>query len=147
MYPTINAGLNRHHKSYSECASSAPWNQEWGQKVDDILPVYTPPVDISEDERCFHLQVELPGVDPRDITIELSDSSVEVRAEKRNRFCGRNLSCTESVPGIYSRHIDLPAECDADRSCYNYKNGVLTLSIPKKRVNLIRSIRLMFNDR
>ena len=91
------------------------------------------PVDVRDTGRAVEVKVELPGMDDADMDVGLVDGALIVRAEKKverdqddNAFTLRDLSC-----GMIERMIPLPDELDHDAAKADFRNGVLTVTIPK----------------
>ena len=79
----------------------------------------------------FHIDIDLPGVDPAGIDITVDNKVLTVRAE-RKRVEGENVRylVAERPTGPVSRQVFLSDTLDTDRLDARYENGVLTLSIP-----------------
>jgi len=79
----------------------------------------------------FHIDIDLPGVDPAGIDITVDQKVLTVRAERR-RAEGENVRyvVAERQVGPVSRQVLLSDTLDTDHLDANYENGVLTLSIP-----------------
>ena len=79
----------------------------------------------------FHIDIDLPGVDPAGIDITVDNKVLTVRAE-RKRAEGENVRylVAERPVGSVSRQVFLSDTLDTDRLDARYENGVLTLSIP-----------------
>lgn len=79
----------------------------------------------------FHIDIDLPGVDPAGIDITVDRKVLTVRAE-RQRVEGENVRyvVAERPVGSVSRQVFLADTLDTDRLDARYENGVLTLSIP-----------------
>jgi HSP20 family protein len=74
----------------------------------------------------FHLDIDLPGVDPADIDIAVDRDVLTVRARRRP------AEGDDRRPGPVHRQVALSDRLDTDRLDARYDNGVLTLSIPVK---------------
>jgi len=95
-----------------------------------------PKMDISETEKDVIAEVELPGVDPKDIEVEVKDNVLRVQAkrkekkeEKRKGYYRKEISA-----GFYKRAIPLPVEVKGEKAEATYEDGVLKIVIPKKEV-------------
>ncbi len=91
------------------------------------------PLDVSETEDAFLVKASIPGVNPDDIDISLTDNvltiKAEIKAEKEIEEAQYHLR--ERRFGVFSRSITLPTAVDADNVEATYENGVLNLTIPK----------------
>lgn len=93
-----------------------------------------PSMDLVEDEQCYKLEVEMPGMDEKDITISLNDNLLTVQGEKSTskKDARKNYIAREISYGRYERSISLPQAADADKATASFKKGMLWITIPKK---------------
>ena len=91
----------------------------------------------------FHIDIDLPGVDPAGIDITVDRKVLTVRAE-RKRVEGENVRyvVAERPTGPVSRQVFLSDTLDTDRLEARYENGVLTLSIPVRETAEPRKIEI-----
>lgn len=92
-----------------------------------------PSVDVHESEGAYTLTAELPGMEEKDIELNLRDNvltlSGEKRQERKEEEKGR--SYTERSYGRFQRSIPFDTEVDPDKVQAHFKNGVLTVVLPK----------------
>lgn len=95
---------------------------------------FTPSVDISETDKEIRLEAELPGMDEKDIEISLSDDVLTIKGEKREERerKDRNYYYAERSYGTFTRQFPLPSTVDEDKIEATFKNGVLTITMPKR---------------
>ncbi|MEE4165392.1 MAG: Hsp20/alpha crystallin family protein [Desulfocapsaceae bacterium] len=103
------------------------------RKISPPFAGKTPRVNISEEDEQFVLKAELPGVDKKDINISVSKNSVVIEAttsqeEKEEKG---DYFHQEIARGSYSRTLSLPADVIEDKVKAQFKNGILTLTMPK----------------
>lgn len=103
---------------------------------------YRPPVDIHEDAEGFTLDVEIPGLKPDEITVDVEKGVLTVRGERKlareeERDGYRRV---ERYFGSFSRSFALPDSVDADAIEANAELGVLSLRLPKRATNGARRI-------
>lgn len=116
---------------YNKTGGSAMRNQSGG---DLSFADWAPSVDIDEQEDKYLIKADLPGVDKDDIVVKLENGMLSIRGEKRTQSEtdeGKRHR-TERFHGTFARAFTLPESVDADRVDAAYKDGVLTLAIPKK---------------
>ena len=102
-----------------------------------------PPINIFQQGEDFVALVELPGVSKDDIEIQAKDSSIRVSGKKTISFeAGASVHRRERVSGVFDRTITLPVEVDADRVKADYKDGLLTLLIPRAESDKPRTIKI-----
>jgi len=94
-------------------------------------------------DETFHIDIDLPGVDPAGIDITVDRKVLTVRAE-RKRAEGDNVRyvVAERQVGPVSRQVFLSDTLDTDRLDARYENGVLTLSIPVREKAQPRKIEV-----
>jgi HSP20 family protein len=113
----------------AEGRSFAPAAQGQAQAQGMIMPS----LDVHETEQAYVVSAELPGIDPKDVEINLDDNALTLRGEKRSERNeedgGRRY--TERSYGRFERTIPFGAEVDADRVEASFENGVLKVTLPK----------------
>jgi HSP20 family protein len=92
-----------------------------------------PALDIYEDKDNFVVKVELPGMKKEDINLSLHDGSLSISGERKSDKKWENAEAyrTERFFGRFQRTVALPAPVAADKVNGQYKDGVLTVTLPK----------------
>ncbi|GAL92836.1 MAG: Hsp20/alpha crystallin family protein [Microcystis wesenbergii TW10] len=102
------------------------------QLFQEVLPttslVSRPPVEISVNEDSVELKIELPGMDIKDIDVEVSKQMVAINGQ---RECAAEVKNSEFYYGKFSRLITLPVEVQNSQVTANYQDGILYLTLPK----------------
>lgn len=103
-----------------------------------------PAVDLSEDERSYVVTVELPGVRKEDVTVELQDDVLTIRGEKKTERDDKKGKShwIERSYGSFCRFFSLPPSALADELKAGFKDGVLTVEIPKREQAKTRQIAI-----
>lgn len=93
-----------------------------------------PSLDIASDENAYSVKVELPGIDAGNIKIEYSGGTLRIKGEKaqEKEEKGKDFYRMERSYGSFQRILDLPEDVDENKITSRYKDGVLSISIPKK---------------
>jgi HSP20 family protein len=93
-----------------------------------------PTVDIAAGEKEYTISVEIPGVEEKDLNLDLSDGTLRIRGEKRQEKEDKESSYyrMERSYGSFQRVISLPEDVDEDGIKAHYANGVLTVKLPRK---------------
>lgn len=113
---------------------ATPWeavNDFLHQRVrDGILPN----LDLTSDEKAYVLSIELPGVEPENVTLEVRDAALIIAGEKKQQRTDDKKDChvLERVYGSFQRVLALPDDADAEAITAAHKNGVLTVTIPRR---------------
>jgi HSP20 family protein len=98
---------------------------------------FAPKVDVSETDKDVTVSAELPGMDEKDITVEMDDDSVTIRGERRDESedKGKNWYRREQTYGSFHRVVPLPGTVDGSRAAAKFKKGVLTVKAPKRELD------------
>jgi HSP20 family protein len=94
-----------------------------------------PQMDVRETENEIRIGVEMPGVAPDEVEIQLDDDVLTIRGEKRieRRDERENAHFTERAYGTFQRVLRLPFKVDPNQVQARFDNGVLTVTLPKPR--------------
>jgi HSP20 family protein len=90
-------------------------------------------VDETEDDKAYHVKVELPGMDEKDVDVTLSEGLLTVRGEKKqeDEEKGKDFYRKERSFGTFRRSLQIPVEVDESKIKASFKKGVLTIDLPK----------------
>ncbi len=93
-----------------------------------------PAVDVLEKDGTLVLKAELPGIEEKDIDLKLDGNILTIRGERKleEKEEKDNYHRIESYYGTFSRSFTLPDTADRDKIKADYKNGVLTITVPQK---------------
>ncbi|MBI3284223.1 MAG: Hsp20/alpha crystallin family protein [Burkholderiales bacterium] len=92
-------------------------------------------VDVKEDQKCFTVVADLPGVNREAITVEIDSDTVSISAEmsqQDQQSEDERVLRNERYFGSVARSLRLPQEVDEANAKARFENGVLTLTLPKK---------------
>jgi HSP20 family protein len=105
---------------------------------------FLPSVDVSETDTQFHIEVELPGMNKEDITIDLEKSRLTISGERKreNKEEGKNFHRLESHYGTFSRSFYLPDTINEETVNAKYENGILNITIDKSEDKVKRNIEI-----
>ena len=105
-----------------------------------MLPEYwatgemAPRLDETEDDKAFHVDVELPGLDETDVEVTLSDGLLTISGEKKVEPAAEpHMRRRERAYGSFRRTLAVPGDVDADKIKAEFHNGVLTIDLPKTK--------------
>jgi HSP20 family protein len=92
-----------------------------------------PNLDILASDKEYTLQVELPGVSDKDVRIEVSGDSLRIWGEKKQEKedKGRDYYAVERSYGSFQRVLAFPQDAKVDGIDAKFKDGVLTITIPR----------------
>lgn len=102
------------------------------------------PIDVRETEQAYTVEAELPGVQKKDIQVNVQDNAVTVRAESRRSSEQTLGNCLrqERYEGQISRTFTLPGPVDQSKASAHYEQGVLTLTLPKSAGSSQRTLAI-----
>jgi HSP20 family protein len=106
--------------------------------------VFTPPVEIREIENEFVVFVELPGMSKDNVEIEYENGVLLIRGEKLEQLDNgkRNLLVWERRYGAFQRSFMLPNTIDQEKIKAEFKDGILTIWLPKTEAAKGRKIAI-----
>jgi HSP20 family protein len=98
-----------------------------------VISSWTPAVDIAEHDDEYLVKVELPGINKDEVKLTLENNILTIRGEKKQEKETKKESYhrVERSYGSFQRSFTLPAAVKADRIDASYKDGILTVSLPK----------------
>ncbi|HEY9860877.1 MAG TPA: Hsp20/alpha crystallin family protein [Candidatus Obscuribacterales bacterium] len=94
---------------------------------------FVPAAEIQETDEAIHLKVELPGLEANDLDVQVSADSVSIRGERKSetKTEEKGMIRSEFRYGQFQRVIPLPSRVKNDQVEAEFKQGVLTLTLPK----------------
>jgi len=98
-----------------------------------LLSGWTPALDVYEDKDNFTVKAELPGLKKEDIEISLHEGSLSISGERKSetKFEHAEVYRAERFVGRFQRTVTLPAAVAVDKVKAQYKDGILTVTLPK----------------
>lgn len=105
---------------------------------------WLPSVDVSETDGDIAVRAELPGLEAKDIDLNITGDILTIRGEKRGKeeVKEENYYSRESYYGAFQRAVRLPAGVQSDKVKANYKNGVLDIRLPKSEKSQSQKIEI-----
>lgn len=109
---------------------------------------WAPAVDIFETENELLLKADLPGVEMKDVDIQLENGTLALRGERKfvDEKKEGGYHRIERSYGGFARYFTLPDTVDPEHVKADYKNGVLTVILPKKEIAKPRQIKIQVNE-
>jgi HSP20 family protein len=102
-------------------------------RTSNVLSGWTPALDVYEQKDHFIVKAELPGMKKEDITVSLHDGSLSISGERKSETKHEDAEVyrAERFFGRFQRTVTLPAPVAPDKVKAQYKDGVLTVTLPK----------------
>jgi len=101
--------------------------------LDDRFGAFYPSIDVKEGDKEIIVKAELPGLEEKEIEVLLADDALTIKGEKKEEKedKGKNYYHMERTYGSFHRVIPLPVEVDSKKVEATFKNGVLSVVLPK----------------
>ncbi|TFI57135.1 Hsp20/alpha crystallin family protein [Sphingomonas parva] len=90
-----------------------------------------PNVELSETDREIRITAEVPGMSEKDVELLMEDGVLTIRGEKKSETEDKDRGYSERYYGRFERRIALPSNVDEQGANANFKDGVLTVTLPK----------------
>lgn len=93
---------------------------------------FAPAVNVKQTDKGVEVTAELPGIDEKNVEVSLADNALTIRGEKKSEKeeKGEGWFISERSFGSFMRTIPLPVEVDEDKVSAQFRNGVLTVTLP-----------------
>jgi HSP20 family protein len=131
-------------------------HQEVNRLFDSLAPAqqrgfdnlaFMPAAELKEAPEAIHLKLELPGLDAKDLDIQVSAKSVSISGERKSQTESEENGVTRSEfrYGRFQRIVPLPARVVNDQTQAEYKDGILTLTLPKAEGDKQKTFKVELN--
>jgi HSP20 family protein len=90
-----------------------------------------PHVEVVETDKDVRISAELPGLEDNDVEVLMGDGVLTIHGEKRSEIDDKERAFSERTYGRFERHIPLAWDVEEDKIDASFKNGVLTVTMPK----------------
>ncbi len=106
-----------------------------------------PTIDLSESDKEFVVKAELPGVDKDNVKISLQENILTLHGDKIHGKEGKNENyrLNERIYGVFERSIRLPNSVDAKKIKASFKDGILSINLPKSAEAKLKEIPISVN--
>ncbi|BAU42436.1 MULTISPECIES: Hsp20/alpha crystallin family protein [Cyanophyceae] len=127
--------------------------RQMNRLFDEFLPATTenhkltsfmPLAEMEETGEAIHLRLEVPGMDAKDLNVEVSAESVSISGERKSesKTEEKGMTRTEFRYGKFQRVIPLPSRIQNDKVTAEYKDGILNLTLPKAEEEKNRVVKV-----
>ena len=126
---------------FDDFAWGSPWRMPSPRSLFDAEPFWrreitwgkVPAVDIADTEKAYEITAELPGMDEKNVEVKFADGLLTIKGEKREEKeeKKKDYHLSERSHGSFQRSFTVPDGVDADKIDATFKDGVLTVTLPK----------------
>ncbi|MCC5907637.1 MAG: Hsp20/alpha crystallin family protein [Balneolaceae bacterium] len=135
---------------------SQPGRDVFGKRFSDIMDEFfsdavatrrnsfAPSIDISENEKQYMIDVEIPGVDKKDIKLNVENNTLTISGERKfeKKEDGKQYHRVESHYGTFSRSFTLPDNVNSESINASYNNGILSITVDKSEEKVRKQIKI-----
>ena len=118
------------------------WRSPFRGSMFDAVPFWRrevtwpagPAVDFTDTEKAYEVTAELPGIDEKDIEVNVANGILSIKGEKQEEKeeKKKDYYLSERNFGLFGRSLQVPDGVDTDKIEASFKKGVLTVTLPKK---------------
>jgi HSP20 family protein len=119
-------------------------DSQGGQEEALTTTTFAPPVDVYEDEHHINLNIEVPGIDEKDIDVRVENNTLTVHGERKfeKEEKEENFRRVERQYGSFTRTFTLPQTVDPENVQANYDKGVLKIQLAKREEAKPKQIKI-----
>ncbi|RVA64897.1 Hsp20/alpha crystallin family protein, partial [Mesorhizobium sp. M7A.F.Ca.CA.001.11.2.1] len=124
--------------------------RSFGARLPAFSPSFAatwPSVEISDTDKEVRVTAEIPGLDESDIEVLLDNGALKLKGEKRSETEDKDRQFSERFYGRFERLIPLGYEVEEDKVNAAFKNGVLTVTLPKTERAQAKAKRIAINGK
>ena len=122
------------------------WNRAFGETAPGSVfeTEWQPSADIAETAESITVKAELPGLEPKDIEVTLSDDLLTIKGEKKKEEEKKDekVHRSERFYGMFERSFRLPSSIKMDKVEAKFEKGVLTITLPKTEEAKTKEIKV-----
>ena len=106
-----------------------------------------PNMEVSDGEKEIRVTAEVPGLEEKDVEVLLEDGMLTLKGEKRSETEDKDRQFSERFYGRFERRVPLGYEVEDDKVSAEFKNGVLTVTLPKTEKAQSKAKRIAINGK
>ena len=120
-----------------------------GRTGDSTLTTWAPPVDIYETENELVVKADLPDLNEKDLDVHVENNMLTIRGERKfeQEVSEDSYLRVERVYGSFTRSFSLPNTVNAEAIKAEYRNGTLTVRMPKREESKPRQVKVNVNGK
>ncbi|WP_326892948.1 Hsp20/alpha crystallin family protein (plasmid) [Rhizobium beringeri] len=105
-----------------------------------------PKIEVSETEKEIRVTADIPGMDKNDVELLLDNGVLTIRGEKRAENEDKDRQFSERFYGRFERRLSLNSEVEEDKIAASFRNGVLTVTLPRSGSQQPTAKRITINS-
>jgi HSP20 family protein len=105
-----------------------------------------PKIEVSETEKEIRVTADIPGMDENDVELLLDNGVLTIRGEKRAENEDKDRQFSERFYGRFERRLSLNSEVEEDKIAASFRNGVLTVTLPRSGSQQPTAKRITINS-
>ncbi|HOD16519.1 MAG TPA: Hsp20/alpha crystallin family protein [Spirochaetota bacterium] len=106
---------------------------------------YVPAVDVKEDDKNIYVKADIPGIDEKNLSVNIENNILTIKGEKseeKREEKNKKVLIMERKYGAFQRSIRLPDSINSEGITANFKNGVLSIGIPKEKTEEPKKVKI-----
>ena len=105
--------------------------------------------DVSETDDAYQIRMDVPGIKPDDITVQVTGDSVHISGERKEEKeeKGKTFHRLERHSGKFSETLQLPSAVNEEKVQAEFNEGVLTVTLPKTEASKTRTVKVKSNGK
>jgi HSP20 family protein len=126
-FSSLHREMNRMFEDFARSFDVAPWSG-WEKEG------FHPRTDVRETDDAVLVTAEIPGLEEKDFEINLTEGVLTLKGEKRHEHEEKEKGAVHRIErgyGSFQRRVPLPCEVEAEKATAEYRNGVLSVTLPK----------------
>lgn len=129
----IDRAFDRMFRDWPSFGALARWEPFKEMEFWTRPTLISPRVDVSENEKAYEIEAEIPGVDEKDVSVSVTDGRLVLRGEKKTEReeKKKDYHMKERSYGAFERSFRLPEDVEVDKISADFSNGVLNIIVPK----------------
>lgn len=125
------------------------WGRTRRGEDDYVTGSWMPAVDVRESKDALEIQAELPGIDPKDVTVSVEGGVLTIKGSRQFEKAteGETYHRVERAYGSFERSFTLPTNVDPGRIDAKFRQGLLLLTLPKREEAKPKAITIKVEDK
>lgn len=143
LFPVLRRSCDQRNEA-ADLGRTIDWFLRDFEASPGIRSVAFPKLSISEDASNYVVEADVPGLEKKDITVSVKDGDLMISGERKSESESRDKQWhrVERFSGAFSRSVSLPDDVKSDEIKAEYKNGVLSVTLPKTEERKVKAVNV-----